>query len=240
MASFESLEKQLEVSRRTVRRALVKHGYYSSCNGNGTYVTLPETPRFTPDCLWVHRKLCFSSHGTLPQTIVALVEASPTGKTLVELEEQLSTRVHNQVSWLLQDGKLTRVYSGRHVVYLSCDSARAAAQQRQRQEQGRPEDAVAARIARRATRCPEGMRAETVIRLLVQMIATPKASPASLAKKLQAQGLDIQAEQVRRDGFLLGSWKIGSENLDDVAPFPCLALPSSGTLTSHPNVCCTT
>ena len=33
---------------------------------------------------------------------------------------------------------------------------------------------------------------------LVQMIATPKASPASLAKKLQAQGLVIQAEQVRR------------------------------------------
>ena len=48
------------------------------------------------------------------------------------------------------------------------------------------------------TRCPEGMRPQTVIRLLVQMIATPQASPASLAKKLQAQGVAIHAEQVRR------------------------------------------
>ena len=172
VASFEALEKRLKVSRRTVRRALAKHGYYSSCNGNGAYVTLQETPQFTPDGLWVYRKSCFSSHGTLLQTIVALVEASPAGKTLAQLEEQLGTRVHNQVSWLLQDEKLTRAYSGRHVVYLSCDAARATAQQRQRQEQGRPQDAVAARIATDFTRCPEGMRAETVIRLLVQMIAS--------------------------------------------------------------------
>jgi hypothetical protein len=141
VASFEALEKQLKVSRRTVRRALAQHGYYSSCNGNGTYVTLRETPQFTPEGLWVYRQSCFSSHGTLLQTVVALVEASPAGKTLAELEEQLCTRVHNQLSWLLQDQKLTRVYSGRHVVYLSCDSARAAAQQRQRPEPARPEDA---------------------------------------------------------------------------------------------------
>ena len=198
VASFETLERQLQVSRRTVRRALAKHGYYSSCNANGAYVTLRETPRFTPEGLWVYRKSCFSSHGTLQQTIVALVEASPVGKTLAELQEQLCTRVHNQVSLLLQAEKLSRVYSGRHVVYLSCDATRAAAQQRQRQEAARPEDAVVARIATSATPCPEGMRAETVIRLLVQMIDTPNASPASLAKKLQARGLAIQAEQVRR------------------------------------------
>lgn len=197
-ATFEALEKQLKVSRRTVRRALANHGYYSSCNRNGTYVTLRETPQFTPEGLWVYRKSCFSSHGTLWQTIVALVEASPAGKTVAELEEQLCTRVHNQLSWLLQQEKLTRVYSGRHVVYLSCDSARADAQQRQRQEQGRSEETVAARIGTDSTRCPEGMHAQTVIRLLVQMIATPEASPASLAKKLQAQGLVIQAQQVRR------------------------------------------
>ena len=198
VASFAALERQLKVSRRTVRRALARYGYYASCNANGAYVTLRETPRFTQEGLWVHRKSCFSSHGTLLQTIVALVEASPVGKTLVELQDQLCTRVHNQVSWLLQAEKLTRAYSGRHVVYLSCDAARAAAQQRQRQESVRSEDAVAARIATSATPCPEGMRAETVIRLLVQMIATPNASPASLAKKLQARGLAIQAEQVRR------------------------------------------
>ena len=192
------MEKQLQVSRRTVRRALAQHGYYSSCNANGAFVTLRETPQFTPEGLWVHRQACFSSHGSLLQTIVALVETSAAGKTVAELEERLCTRVHNQVSWLLQDAKLTRFYSGRHVVYLSGDAARAATQQRQRQELVRPEDAAVPRMAPSFTRCPEGMRPLAVIRLLVQMIATPKASAASLAKKLQAQGVTIQAEQVRR------------------------------------------
>ncbi len=112
VATFETLEKHLKVSRRTVRRALAKHGYYSSCNHNGSDVTLRETPQFTPEGLWVYRKSCFSSHGTLLQTIVALVDASPAGKMVAELEQQLRTRVHNQLSWLLQQEKLARVYLG--------------------------------------------------------------------------------------------------------------------------------
>lgn len=198
VATFAALEKQLKVSRRTVRRALRRHGYFSSCNLNGTYVTLRETPQFTPEGLWVYRKSCFSSHGTLMQTILALVEASRAGKTVAELEEQLFTRVHNQLSWLLQQENLTRFYWGRHTVYVSCDSARAAEQQQQRQVQVRSADAIAASIAPRSGRWPEGMRPETVIRLLVQMIATPKASPASLAKKLQAQAVPVRAQQVRQ------------------------------------------
>lgn len=198
VASFASLEKQLRVSRRTVRRALKRHGYLSSCNQNGAYVTLRETPDFTPEGLWRHHKACFSSHGTLLQTIRALVEASPAGKTVAELEEQLQTRVHNQLSWLLDQAELKRGSVGRHAVYLSHDSARAAAQQQQRQQQPAAEPTAAASRAAASRRCPEGMTAETVIRVLVQMIDTPKASPASLAKKLRSQGLALQAQHVRR------------------------------------------
>lgn len=198
VATFDDLEKRLRVSRRTVRRTLRKHGYYSSCNRNGTFVTLRETPHFTPEGLWTYRKACFSLHGTLLQTIQALVEASPTGKTVVELEEQLQTRVHNQLSWLLQQQELTRCYWGRHTVYLSRHAARAAAQQQQRQEQSRAGQIVATSRAALAGRCPEGMRVETVIRLLVQMIAKPEASPASLARQLRSQGVALHAQQVRR------------------------------------------
>jgi len=198
VATFAKLEKQLRVSRRTLRRALSKHGYYSSCNHNGTYVTLRETPRFTPEGLWTFRKACFSSHGTLLQTVQALVETSPRGKTVAELQEQLQTRVHNQLSWLLQRQQLTRCYWGRHTVYLSRHATRAAAQQRQRQEQSRTNGIGAISRAAPTGRCPEGMRVETVIRLLVQMIAKPDAHPASLAKQLRSQGLAIQAQQVRQ------------------------------------------
>jgi hypothetical protein len=197
VATFAALEKRLRVSRRTVRRALRKHGYHSSCNHNGTYVTLRDTPHFTSEGLWTHRKACFSSHGTLLQTIRALVEASPYGKTVAELEEQLQTRVHNQLSWLLQRQELTRCYWGRHTVYLSRHATRATAQQQQRQEQSRADQIAATGRAAPAGRCPAGMRVETVIRLLVQMIARPEASPASLAKQLRSQGVAVQAQQVR-------------------------------------------
>lgn len=199
VASFASLAKQLRVSRRTVRRTLKRHGYFSSCNQNGAYVTLRETPDFTPEGLWRHRKACFSSHGALLQTIRALVEASPAGKTVAELEEQLQTRVHNQLSWLLDQEELKRGSLRRHAVYLSHDSSRAAAQQQQRQQQPAAEPTAASSSrAAPSRRCPEGMTAETVIRVLVRMIDTPKASPASLAKKLRSQGLALQAQHVRR------------------------------------------
>lgn len=198
VATFAALAKQLRVSRRTVRRALKQQGYFSSCNQNAAYVTLRETPHFTPEGLWRHRKACFSSHGTLLQTIRALVEASPAGKTVAELEEQLQTRVHNQLSCLLQQEELKRGSLGRHTVYLSHDAARAAAQQQQRQQQSAAEPTAAAGRAAPSRRCPQGMTAETVIRVLVQMIDTPKANPASLAKKLRSQGLALQAQQVRR------------------------------------------
>ena len=198
VATFAALAKQLRVSRRTVRRALGKHGYFSSCNQNGTYVTLRETPHFTTEGLWTYRKVCFSSHGTLLQTIRALVEASYAGKTVAELQEQLQTHVHNQLGWLLQKKELTRGSWGRQTVYLSPDSARAAAQQQQRQEQRGAGQVAATSKTAPSRRCPEGIHVETVIRLLVQMIDTPKASPASLAKKLRFQGIGIQVQDVRR------------------------------------------
>ena len=132
------------------------------------------------------------------QTIQALVETSPNGKTVAELEEQLQTRVHNQLSRLLQQQQLTRCYWGRHTVYLSRHATHAAAQQQQRQEQSRTNRIGAISKAAPTGRCPEGMRVETVIRLLVHMIAKPEASPALLAKQLRSQGIAIEAWQVRR------------------------------------------
>lgn len=198
VATLAALAKQLHLSRRTVRRALLKHGYFSSCNQNATFVTLRETVNFSPEGLWTYRKACFSAHGTLLETIRALVEASPAGKTVAELEEQLQTRVHNQLSWLLQQKELTRGSWGRHTVYLAHDPVHAAAQQRQRQQEAAVEQIAANSRAAAARRYPEGMNAETVIRVLVQMIDTPKASPASLAKRLRSQDIAVGAQHVRR------------------------------------------
>jgi hypothetical protein len=196
-STLGNLAVRLGISRRTVQRALLKHGYYTSCNRNGTYLTLRELPQFDAEGLWTHRKACFSAHGTLMQTVLQLVQASTAGKTVIELEGQLHTHVHNQLSWLLREGQLARFYWGRHTVYVSDEPGRAAGQRQQRLVQGEPQQGPPA-PPKRSRPYPEGIRAEYVIRLLVQMIATPQASTASLAKKLQAEGIALHAPEVRR------------------------------------------
>ena len=48
-ATFDALADSVGVSKRTVRRALKKVGYYSSINLDSTWVALRETPRFNPE-----------------------------------------------------------------------------------------------------------------------------------------------------------------------------------------------
>lgn len=196
-STLGNLALRLGISRRTVQRALLKHGYFTSCNRNGTYLTLQETPQFDAEGLWTHRQACFSAHGTLLETVLQLVQASTAGKTVAELEGQLRTHVHNQLSWLLREARLARFYWGRHTVYVSDEPNRAARQRQERLAQGEAEQAPLA-SPKRSKPYPEGIRAEHVIRLLVQMIATPQASSASLAKKLQAEGIALHAAEVRR------------------------------------------
>jgi DeoR/GlpR family transcriptional regulator of sugar metabolism len=53
VATAADLAKRVNVSIKTVRRALAKAVYYSSINANSTYVTLQETPRFDQHGLWL-------------------------------------------------------------------------------------------------------------------------------------------------------------------------------------------
>jgi DNA-binding transcriptional regulator YhcF (GntR family) len=117
VAAYADLAQQLEVSRKTVQRALGKAGAYASLNGNSAYVTLKNTPRFDRRGLWGYQQLRFSRHGDLPRTIQALVEQSSQGCTLEELQQWLGTRVHNHLSRLLRRSEIQRFFLGRHAIY---------------------------------------------------------------------------------------------------------------------------
>src|ERR1700735_3172429 len=65
----------------TVRRALKKHGYYSSINHNARYYTLAHKPHFAANGLWFYRSIAFSCHRTLPKTLLALVQQATAGAT---------------------------------------------------------------------------------------------------------------------------------------------------------------
>ena len=167
-----------------------------SINGNGAYVTLKDIPRFDEHGLWTYRKVCFSKHGNLRETLTALVERSPAGCTLRELELQVQTRVHNHVSQLIRDGQLTRCSLRRYAVYLSCDDRRQAKQWAARQRDITPRSVSDSSPP--TVSVPPGLDAVTVIRVLVRQLEAPEASAASVARWLQAREVGVSAEQIRQ------------------------------------------
>jgi hypothetical protein len=191
------LAQDLDLSTKTVQRALAKAGYFTSVNQNAAYVTLKETARFDEHGLWTFGEACFSKHGNLPQTIQTLVEAAPLGYTLQELQELLGARMHNHVSRLIREGKLVRMSLGRYAVYLSSERRRQAEQWAARQQE------TAAVRAARATDSPPldvppGFEPVTVIRVLVRLLESPEASAASVARWLQRRQLSVTAQQIRQ------------------------------------------
>lgn len=190
VAQWSTLADQLGCSTKTIQRALAQVGYWCSINYNATFVTARDTPRFDERGLWTYQRVCFSAHGNLPQTLYQLVTQSPAGLTVEELEQLVGTRVHNQVSRLIREGKLGRFLAGRTVVYLA-----AAARRRTAQQQARcpaPPSAVP------PADVPPGLDAVTVIHVLRRLLETPQASVASLARALQARQLAVRADQIRQ------------------------------------------
>jgi len=191
---FSRLAQAFKLSTKTVQRALAKVEHLTSVNQNAAYVTLKATARFDEQGLWKFRKICFSKHGSLAQTTQVLVERTSSGFTLKELERLLDTRMHNHVSQLLREGKLTRFLLQRHAVYLASDPRRQAEQWAARQQEIAP---VRVTGGPRLD-VPTGLDTVTVIRVLVRLLKAPEASAASVARWLQAREVDVHADQIRQ------------------------------------------
>jgi len=135
IATMQALCVALDASHMTVVRAMKKHGYYSSVNRNASFYALRDTPQFDAQGLWLYRDVCFSRHGTLARTLVALVENAPAGLTVAEIEPQVNTRVGNLLSRLCRHGELSRCFGGRQAIYLAAKAERQEQQRRCREEQ---------------------------------------------------------------------------------------------------------
>jgi DNA-binding transcriptional regulator YhcF (GntR family) len=196
VAELSALAAQFDLSTKTVQRALVKAGYFTSINRNGSFVTLKDVPQFDPLGLWSVDQVHFSKHGNLGETLEKLIEQAPGGSTLQELEQWVGTRAHNHLSHLVRAGKLRRFRLGKRVVYLSAGARQARHQEDRRRTMEQAAQAVA-QTSEPSAVLPAGLEAVTVIHVLVKLLQTPKASPASVARSLQARHVSIRADQVR-------------------------------------------
>lgn len=79
--TLEQLVASLSCSIPTARLKLKQWRTYTSYNQNGRYYAMPAVPRFDENGLWHYEKISFSKYGNLRNTIVHLINASPSGLT---------------------------------------------------------------------------------------------------------------------------------------------------------------
>ncbi|MEA2038901.1 MAG: hypothetical protein U9N82_03605 [Thermodesulfobacteriota bacterium] len=83
--TLERLVSSLSCSVPTARLKLKQWGAYTSYNQNGRYYAMSTVPRFDNNGLWNYEDIYFSRYGNLKNTIVHLVEKSPSGLTGKEI-----------------------------------------------------------------------------------------------------------------------------------------------------------
>ena len=194
----KDLCQHLLISHMTMVRALKKYGYYTSYNKNSAYYTPHGIPNFDEFGLWSWNDIGFSRYGTLQETIVSLVENSSEGLTVDELEKRLRAKVGNVICRLLRWKRPGRFYAGRNVVYVCRESGPQSIQRSKRQSRKFGDEKSHIAVNFREKRLPEGVDPITVIHILIQLIKKPEASVASLSLTLQAEDIEIKAEQIHR------------------------------------------
>jgi hypothetical protein len=169
-------------SGRTVHRRLHEWGAISSYNCNGRYYCLPEVAQFDEHGLWRFRCAAFSRHGTLTDTVAALVRSSANGLTASDLEGILGVGVQNFIARLCAGGTVGRFRHDGRFVYVSPEPDAGARQREARTraaDSGLPSDAEA-------------------VLVLAEIIRRPDVGVEEVARVLAARGTPVGADPILR------------------------------------------
>ena len=181
--TLEQLCRRMRASRSTVLRRLVEHGYYSSYNHSGKFLTIDEVAQFDSRGLWGWNAARFSKQGSLKETVWHFVENSEYGMTHEELAALLGVRTHNSLLELVQEEWTHRERLGPKFVYLS---HKTSARRKQ--------------VRRRELRLEEGQTprpsARQIIATLLELIKEPHAPRQKIVLRCQRSGVSISRELV--------------------------------------------
>jgi len=181
--SRAELLQKLGCSPMTLWRRLQETGYITSYNYNAKYYALATTPQFDDDGLWVYHDIRFSKWGTLPKTMVGVVERSSNGMTAEEVEGLLNVRnAKPLLADLVFKGQLWRQAINRSFVYLGAKQGLHEQQFRRRKEQ-----ALAPRLP----------GPQQIIALLVEMVRHPRQTPRERIQHLARHDIRLGTADVR-------------------------------------------
>ncbi len=176
--TLEQLCRRMRASRSTVLRRLDEHGYYSSYNHSGKFLTIDEVAQFDSRGLWGWNAARFSEQGSLKETVWHFVENSEYGMTHQELAALLGVRTHNSLLELVQEEWTHRERLGPKFVYLSHKTSVRRKQVRRRElllEEGQ-------------TPRPS---ARQIIATLLELIKDPPAPRQQIVLRCQRSGVPI-------------------------------------------------
>jgi hypothetical protein len=175
--------RKMHVSRSTVLRRLDEHGYHSSYNHSGRFLTIPEVADFDSRGLWTWKAARFSKHGNLKETVAYFVEDSKRGTTHEELATLLRMRTHNTLLELVEEDRIHRERLGPTFVYLS---RRVSVRRKQ--------------VRRRKSLLAEPKRprptSRQMISTLLELIKDPQSQRQQIVLRCQRSGVPISRDVV--------------------------------------------
>jgi hypothetical protein len=181
--TLDELGRRLAVSRRTVLRRLTEHGYFTSYNLKGRFLTIKEAATFDFRGLWVWNQARFSLHGTLKETARRFIEIAERGLTHEELAETLGVRLQNTLLELVEEKRAEREKLGPTFVYLNVKRAIRRKQ-----------------IRERSAFLEENRRARPtsrqIITTLLELISDPRATREQIVRRCQRAGVATSLEVV--------------------------------------------
>jgi len=181
--TLDDLGRRLSLSRSTTLRRLGEHGYFSSYNHAGRFLTIEEVAEFDSRELWVFKTARFSRHGTLKRTVEHFVRASASGMIHEELSMLLGVRAHNTLLDLVREGAVQRERVGPTFVYLSPNA-------------GVRKDQVVARSLFLEEHPRVRPTNRQVIATLLELVRDPKASREAIVRRCQQAGASISLDVV--------------------------------------------
>ena len=181
--TLDQLARKLDASRSTILRRLDEHGYYSSYNHSGRFLTIADVAEFDSRGLWSFKTARFSKYGNLKETAAHFVSSSEAGLNHPELATLLAVRVHNPLLDLVEDGRVARQRIGGSYVYLS-----PKVREQKRQLKRRMALVKEAEKPRPSSR--------QIIATLLELITDSEATPAEIVARCQKAGTSISRQLV--------------------------------------------
>lgn len=122
------LISSLKCSMPTARLKLKHWQAYTSYNQNSRYYTLPTVPRFDENGLWFYKNIFFSKYGNLRNTVVHLINNSPSGLTGTEIGDLINLSPRSFLHHFQEVAGIQRQKVGGIYAYYSGDPNRYKAQ----------------------------------------------------------------------------------------------------------------